>query len=279
MLTTRLLRRLQTFMRESPPTRSANAADVAVQYVSRTSRNPFPALLVLAGLSALFWPTAVRAGTVSLDTIGGYPNPVGGGPFKATVQSAFGGYARGSTFDTFCVEFTEEFYPNVTYQAQISTQAVFGHDSDGTIGYDALTSKTAWLYSTWRAGVLGNYVAGWNADDNPDQLTGKDPGDLYALQDVIWQTQNWVLPPTTGANLGLETNLLKAATDNANGSLYNVRIMQMWDSGYVGDPLHAHQDQLILVPSPTAALGGLLLLTGIAVYQHARWRRTERSLT
>jgi hypothetical protein len=208
---------------------------------------------------------------VYLDTISAYPNPVGGGPFQAHVVTPFDGYQAGATFQTFCIEITEEFYPGSSnvYEVNVSDHAEFGHN--GPPNGDPLTSETAWLYSSWRHGALAGVV------------NNNTAGDLYALQDAIWVTQGWTSPPipgtTPGATPGLETTLLGLASAHANGSLYDVRVMQMWDVGpannpdeYVGEAGHAHQDQLILIPAPTTVAGGLLLMGSVGIFRVVRRR-------
>lgn len=224
-------------------------------------------------LAVVLATASASAGTVYLDTIPSYPNPVGGGPFMVHVVNAIneGGadYAAGATFKTFCIEYTEEFYAGSSHQydTNISDKAVFGHNSDGTTNYDPLSSATAWLFSTWAHGNLGTYVPGWT----------DSAANVYALQDALWKLQQWVLADTSGATAGLKTTLVNLATTNANGSLYDVRVMQLWDIGHSHDttpnPAYAHQDQLILVPFPSVGTAGMGLLAGIGAVGWIRRRQ------
>jgi hypothetical protein len=219
---------------------------------------------LIAGGLVLMFAESASGGSVYLNTIAGYPNPQGGGPFQTHVVDPFAGHAAGSTFTTFCLEYTEEFYPGPShvYEVNISDKAVFGHNSDGTSGYDPLNTKTAWLYSNWSSGMFGTLVGGWTGSAS----------DLYALQDAIWKAQGWVLSDTPGATAGMKNQLLSLAP--STGGLYNVRVMQLWDPGYAGLEGHQHQDQLILVPTPTAAVGGVVLLAGLGIFPIVR-RRTR----
>ncbi len=242
-----------------------SAVNSRVRHQSRRIISPLCALFVACFLLTAFVRPA-SAGSVFLDTLAAYPNPRGGGPFEAHVVTPITGHAANTTFLTFCVEYTEDFHPGTTYDTNIANKAVFGQSGPPS-GSDLLTSQTAWLYSTFLSGGLAASVPSW---------TGS-VGDLYALQDAIWKTQGWVLSDTPGATLNLSNALVAAAP--SNGGLYGVQVMQLWDVGEVGQVGFQHQDQLILVPTPMAAMAGLVLLSSLMMVRFSsNWRSRNHGL-
>jgi hypothetical protein len=225
------------------------------------------------GLLSFMPATTASAGTVYayLDTQAAYPNPLGGGPFTAHLSGNLPVGIENSVFTTFCIEYNEEFYPGSShlYEIQFSDEAKFGTKGPPN-GFDLLTTQTAWLYSQWRAGTLGKMV---NDNAKPgdalwDSVGAPLKGDLYALQDAIWVTQGWNLSPNWEATPGLASELVNIANKKANGSLYDVQVMQMWGIGHVGDPNYRAQDQLaIIVPTPMAVGGGGVLLLGMCAFR------------
>jgi hypothetical protein len=198
------------------------------------------------------------AGQVRLDLIPG--NGTVGGPFKATVISGFVGNPAGTTFKTFCLERGETFSPGHTYDVVVSDREVSGANGGNPSGFDLLDSATAYLYSNFRHGTLGaalNSFAGVSFND-------ADMSHLTALQNVIWKLEGETFSFAEGS---LSDELFDMAVANKNGSLYDVRVMQLWEG------TQRRQDQLMLVPLPAAAVAGLALFPVTLAAGHLRRRR------
>jgi hypothetical protein len=203
----------------------------------------------------------VQAGTVKLSVP--FSNPSHGGPFDATVVSAIAGYSGPNTFRTFCLERGETFTPNTVYEVVLSDRAKYGTNGSSG-GTDVLNSTTAYLYSHFRKGDLGTLLA---AAFPGTTFSYTNTSHLYSLQDVIWKFEG------ESVSLSSYENKLKSLAEaNANGTLYNVRVMQLWDVGKVNQFGHQHQDQLIIVPLQHSVQAALILLAGVAVVAAYRAR-------
>jgi len=151
------------------------------------------------------------------------------------------------TFQTFCLERYETIsgYPS-TYEVVLSDSAVYG----GVGGADALSIGTAWLYKQFQDGTLDYAYDGTLAERTTDAAL---------LQKAIW----WLEGEADGAqNVYTALAITKFGTANAakadNDGAYAVKVMNLWDKGYVGVNGHQHQDLLVCVPLPGAVLLGLL---------------------
>jgi hypothetical protein len=180
------------------------------------------------------------------------------GSTKGTVGAAdvgTWGYSLGLSgqeyFQTFCIEYNEEFSPGTTYNVTISEKAMWGSQPPPPFpGGDPISIGTAWLYSQFAAGTLSgyNYNYGNSGLNNRTASAG-------ALQQAIW----WLEGEANGVNnsfvtaaetaLGLNDTTIKG---DANGA-FNVRALNLGDPGTV-------QDQLVIVPEPTTVVAGALLL-------------------
>lgn len=192
-----------------------------------------------------------------------------GGPFTATVTNgSVGKYSAGQTFDTFCVEIGEHFSPGTNYWAVTSDRARQG--TNGTNGttdslgpYDLLNPETAYLYTIYMNGTIASVIPGWNADLVHSKR---------ALQAEIWKYEGELESPITqyGGNLPISDVMRVALRDAATAAgwtgIGSVRVMQLWTSQAAlenFDPNHPAglvQDQLVLVPTPTASAAGASLL-------------------
>jgi hypothetical protein len=186
---------------------------------------------------------------------------------KGTVTAAADGSAWGynsglngqAYFQTFCIEYNEEFTPGTSYSVGISQKALWGGQQSA--GGDLLSIGTAWLYSQFAAGTLSGYNYG-----------GSRTTTAGALQQAIW----WLEAEPNGSNTGLAGTFLAEAqaavggiiTRDANGA-YNVRALNLGVAGAV-------QDQLVIVPEPTTMIAGALLLLpfGASTLRILRKRRT-----
>lgn len=177
--------------------------------------------------------------------------------------------AGGTSWQTFCVERNE--YVNVpgSYFADINTFSAAGGVS-GQDGYngpngvssDSLDPRTAYLYQNFRLGtLLTSYGYG------PSRS-----GDAGALQNAIWYIEGEVSSLSGKAityyDEAVAATLLGTFYDGSlpNGvatwtGLGDVRILNLWDHA---DHTGFHQDQLTLVPTPGAALLGVIGLSLIS---------------
>jgi hypothetical protein len=164
-------------------------------------------------------------------------------------------------FQTFCLEAGEHFTPGHTYVGVLNTAAIFGGPG-ASGGSDPISLGTAWLYSQFAAGSLNyNYTLGSSRTSS-----------ATTLQQAIW----WL----EGENFGVRNDYVTAAADalmalhyidvaedvtkDANGA-FGVRVINVWDAGFVGAHGHEHQDWLVVVPEPTTIIAGALLLLPFGV--------------
>jgi hypothetical protein len=199
--------------------------------------------------------------TVVLDTTSYYPG-LGGGEFTAYTlpQTFLANYAPVATafggFETFCLETGVEFSPGTLYYYTLGnvTQPVPGNAQQGS-GL-ALSQGTAWLYSEFGKGLLGDFDytpgAGRKADDN-------------LLQAAIWYLQGGQTfggyPVPTVLNNKFYADAINALGGNVldpyTGS--NVKVLQVWSNP---DDTGAAQNQIVLVPDgglTVSLLGGVLI--------------------
>ncbi len=151
-------------------------------------------------------------------------------------------------FQTFCIEYNEEFVPGGTYDVSTSYKAMYGSQPPGG---DPISKATAWLYSQFAQGALDyNYSYGSGRSSSAD-----------ALQQAIWWLEGEGSATRTGvgshyideaeAALGLTDANVQSV--DANGA-FGVVALNLGAPGQV-------QDQLaIVVPEPATMLAGALLL-------------------
>jgi hypothetical protein len=222
-------------------------------------------LSTIIGVAGVLFATNLYAsfdGTVTLNQ-GAYSYG-NGGEFTA-VTSGLG------TFQTFCIEYTEEFSPGNTYDYKKNTGAVaggpgaFATDPNTGLPMDNISIGTAWLYSQFRAGTLANY------------FTGTRQANAGALQDAIWYLEG---ETTTLAFNGADgTYYYNLAKLNAgSGGLSDAQVMadSLGAYGVIalnlfngpaatqvtknGVTYNLNQDQLAIVPEPTTMIAGAFLL-------------------
>jgi hypothetical protein len=181
----------------------------------------FKKSLALALLSGAIVLSSAGAATIKVfDVPGSGDTP--GGLFNA-VTSANG------TFNTFCLEKLEALSYNTTYEYTVSYSSMY----NGSSTVDPISRATAWLFRNYTT------IAGYAADDLQNNR----------VQDAIWSLEG-----ENGAigtlNLAYGPNQYYAAAvaianpfAAANGD-FNVRVLNLWDIGHVGERDYARQDVL-----------------------------------
>jgi hypothetical protein len=173
-----------------------------------------------------------------------------GGEFTATPSAGFLGLTglfadlSPDTFQTFCMERSEQFQPGQTYTGVVNTGAVLGSEP---MGFDLIDDRTAFLYTNFRLGTLVGYDYGAGRTASA--------GDL--------QNAIWFIEGEGGANNAFVALADAAVLSAAWTGLGNVRVINLYD-----DAGGLHQDQLTLIPTP-----GAFALMGVAGLIVARRRR------
>ena len=218
-------------------------------------------------------------GQIYWDRLGGYYSGNGGeftlrsdgGPGLLLSNGAYGATTSGlggwgESFQTFCLEGGEYVYSGQSLDIVVNTTfineatgAVTGPGSHAILGSmaygDNLDARTAYLYTEFATGTLAGYdytLAG--------RATSAD-----ALQRAIWYIEGEAGGVNnTFAALALDAVTVGGSTDEWVGmGIGDVRILNTWVPGHVGDLNYARQDMLYLVPVPAAVLLGMLGL-GVA---------------
>jgi len=202
----------------------------------------------------------------------------GGLPFAnqaANVQLA------ANTFQTFCVEYSEEFNDSQTLYAQINTASRFGGAGGAMpdpahpgMTFDPLDARTAFLYTKFSHGNLAgyNYTSGAGRSATAGQL-----------QKAIWYLEQEIPSLDAGDTLALSwvslANTAVAVGGEWDGmGIGNVRILNLWTDATHQDWDHRAQDQLVILdappqiatPLPGVATGGLALMGGLVLGRRRR---------
>lgn len=187
--------------------------------------------------------------------------------FHANQQNAgyvgqrFGEQGLGAThFHTFCVEVGEFISFGGTYYAEVSKSAKAGGSGDAdpsgtdsgttTASEDYLSYVTAKIFREFRDnGTFGGAITG-----------GLDSAETTAIQQAIWYSEGEI-----GSVSGTALAVYNWANANHGNSLWNVRVLRLWDSfnSTTGEYSGNRQDLLTLIPLPTAgglACAGFLML-------------------
>jgi hypothetical protein len=182
------------------------------------------------------------------------------GKISSTVDNPSWGYNSGldndSYFQTFCVEFNEEFTPGTPYSVSVSPNAMYGGQKPPTTG-DPISIGTAWLYRQFAAGTLFGVDTSGNKVFYDYSYGSGRQNSAGALQQAIWYLEG----ESNGSSDGVSGDFIREAksvlggdiTRDANGA-YGVYALNLGSPGQV-------QDQLVIaVPEPATILGALALL-------------------
>ncbi len=156
------------------------------------------------------------------------------------------------SFQTFCVEHSENFNPGTEYSVTFSNNAIAG--GGGPSG-DPISLGTAWLYHMFQS-------------QDPDLGYDWGAGRVTSageLQNAIWylEGEGGSLTPAYSAMLTDKFGSVTDAMADNHVGLNPVMVVNLWDKGFAGNLDHLIQDQLVCVPVPAAALLGMLGL-GVA---------------
>jgi hypothetical protein len=193
----------------------------------------------------------------------------GGGSFRVSTLNGYAGEAGGfggtnSSFLTFCLEKNELVNLGHNYYVTIDTVAKNGGIGGGNP--DPLSPVTALLYQEFRDG--GNF-------GNIPQLANNlldTANEIRSLQRAIWHSED-ELPAGEYAADPVAVALYNWAVANNNGSIGNVRVLNLWTRR---DNTGNAQDLLTIVPLPTAGWAGIASLAGVFGAGYVR-RRGHRA--
>jgi hypothetical protein len=244
-------------------------------------------MILLAGAVNVSFAGRIRM-TDGLGGLNGYD--ASGGAFTANeinpANGLMGGVGGSATsFATFCIERNEHISFGSSYWTKIDNGAVNGGFSGQTTpNFDPISSATALLYQTFRA---SSSIAGLPVITTVNTTANRKLAS--SLQYAIWRLEgelNSAYNNPDGSNSGVNKDsvvlqdadkMYNWAVSNANGSLYGVRVLQLYTGFNATTETYSgnSQDQLTLVvPTPTAALGGATL-AGMVVYVSRSRRRQE----
>jgi hypothetical protein len=142
-------------------------------------------------------------------------------------------------FETFCLEMGEGMTFDVPFEYTISTEIKFNGDN----AVNPLDSESAFLYTMFREDRVRDILG------DPD-LSESDLAD--AMQLALWNIE-WDVSTDNQDALDLVQAAADAIADGDWSGLGLVRVMSVWNPGHVGDPAHAKQDVLVIIPLPSAA--------------------------
>lgn len=240
-------------------------------------------ILSVAVLAVIGLMSTANAGTLKLYADGSSYSDLPGGEFAAEFVS--GGFSLApqannpvKDFQSFCVEYDEHFGSGGTYDFTLNDRTIYGGVSsydpidstrNGTATEDPLSPETAWLFTQFWTGKLSSY----------DYTYGSGRvASAGALQEAIWWLEGERLQSGVPASITLLSTQAQTWIGDAVAAgwtdIGRVRVLNLWAVGHAGEAGYEKQDQIVLVPLPSAALAGLALLAGLGLAHSRRRRRT-----
>lgn len=179
------------------------------------------------------------------------PGTQGGGEFGVRNVSQNVGTEANPAWITFCVQRSERLdFASAGFDVKAISDKI-------VLGNKLLSNEAAYLYTAFRSGTLDASQGAYSGDDS----SADD------LQLAIWKWQGEWNPALTG-----RAKFWYDQADNANpSSIGNVRVLNLtWGSTRGGfEEGQDAQDVLVLVPSPAAALLGLLGVAGLVTLRRS----------
>jgi hypothetical protein len=213
-------------------------------------------LALVASIGCLLTAGSALAGpSVHLTRVSGYYSGSGGEFLLTPNQDLKNITSEVGPYSSFCLEKNEHVSIGASYDVVVATEALFGgtnYGPTGPQGGDLLDPMTAYLYTQFRAGTLDGY--------DYDPLGGR-AASAKALQDVIWYIEDEGAKTWTDAenDTSLQKKFYTAAANAGWTDIGNVRVLNMYVPGHVGEAGYYKQDQLtMVVPAPGAAVLGSL---------------------
>lgn len=214
-------------------------------------------------LVGLVTTPVLAAPTVLVDRSGAFWNAsLGGGQFNVTPNAELMAISgETGNFLSFCVENRTDLPLSEEIFASVQSDAFTGNGNTGPLGPnggDPLDTRTAYLYRQYRDGVI----------------TVNDNIQAGVFQQAIWVIEEELDPFSVGSAV---TDLVDDATANADGSLYGIQVLHLWQI----NPDHPDkpeqiQDLLIdasgacPVPAPGAFVLGSLGLGLVRCFRRRR---------
>jgi hypothetical protein len=224
-------------------------------------------LLAVVAVSASVAPQAMAQSLVAGDRIRLYDSygTTGGGEFNADIV----GTSAATDFITFCLETNEYFTPgNQLLVSAISTSASNGGAGGGSP--DLLDARTAYLFTQFTFGTLGNYDFGSTGSARVS--------DANSLQRAIWYLENEISYTTLSSDaqgLAWVNEANTAVSSGAWSGLGDVRVLNLMRQDSSGNFTVRAQDQLYMatpVPEPQTYA---MLLAGLGLMGFIARRRRQ----